>query len=169
MTAEVRRIRADEWAEVKALRLRALADPVAHLAFLDTAPHAAAQPDVFWQQRAQNSAVGDGAAQFVAVADGGGWIGTATVLTSRDRPGAGLVVGVYIVDGHRGGGTIEALLDAAEAWSREQGHSALFLEVHVDNVRAQRAYERCGFVRTGEVTAHDNGEEYVMLRALSAR
>lgn len=160
----VRRIRADEWRQVKALRLQALADPVADLAFLDTLEHATSQPDEFWIERARNSADGADAAQFVAIADDGAWFGTATVLRHRDREGAGLVVGVYVADGHRGAGAIEALLDAAAEWTRQQGWSELLLEVHVDNARAIAAYERCGFVCTGEITEHVNGSEYVMRR-----
>ncbi|MFC4139449.1 MULTISPECIES: GNAT family N-acetyltransferase [unclassified Microbacterium] len=168
MSVEVRRVAPDEWAEVKALRLRALGDAVAHLAFLDTLEHASAQPDAFWQERTRNAASGDQAAQFVAIADDGEWFGSATVIDHRDHPGSGLVVGVYVADGHRGAGTIEALFDAAASWARSTGRSALYLEVHVDNHRAQRAYERWGFVRTGEITHLDNGEEYVMVRAIGA-
>jgi len=41
------------------------------------------------------------------------------------------------------------------------------VEVHVDNGRAVAAYERCGFTRTGELTEHVNGTEYVMSRPLA--
>jgi GNAT superfamily N-acetyltransferase len=168
MSVEIRRIAPGEWEQVKALRLRALSDPVAHLAFLDTVEHASTQPDEFWQARTENAAIGDEAAQFVAIAEDGEWFGSATVIENRDHPGAGLVVGVYVADGHRGAGAIEALFDAAASWARRTGRSALYLEVHVDNHRAQRAYERWGFVRTGEISKLDNGEEYVMVHALGA-
>ncbi|MFE6733554.1 GNAT family N-acetyltransferase [Microbacterium sp. NPDC057650] len=168
MSVEIRRIAPGEWQEVKALRLRALGDAVAHLAFLDTVEHASTQPDEFWRDRTVNAAVGDAAAQFVAITADGEWVGSATVIENRDRPGSGLVVGVYVADGHRGAGTMEGLFDAAASWARQTGRSALYLEVHVDNLRAQRAYERWGFVRTGEVTQQHNGEEYVMVHALSA-
>ncbi|UJP11000.1 GNAT family N-acetyltransferase [Microbacterium sp. KUDC0406] len=169
MSFAVRRVAPGEWAEVRALRLRALADPVAHLAFLDTLEHASEQPEEFWQDRTRNAASGDQAAQFVAVSEDGDWFGTATVLDNRDRPGAGLVVGVYVADGYRGAGAIEGLFDAAATWAGQTGRAALYLEVHVDNHRAQRAYERCGFVRTGEITTLDNGQEYVMVRSLTTR
>lgn len=164
MTA-VRRIRAEEWREVKALRLQALQDPVAHLAFLDTLENASAQPDAFWQDRAGNSAEGEDAAQFVAVTDAGDWVGGATVLR-REQPASGLVVGVYVAPSHRGAGTIDDLFDAAADWGRARGLRELVLEVHVDNARALAAYERCGFARTGETTQHVNGTEHVMSRPL---
>ena len=73
---------------------------------------------------------------------------------------------MYVADGHRGEGAIETLLDECAVWSAERGFTELTLEVHVDNVRAQAAYERCGFVRTGQITELENGREYVMVRPL---
>ena len=163
----VRRIRPEEWREVRALRLRALADPIANLAFLDTLDNASSQPDSFWQQRARNSAEGDDAAQFIAVSDGGEWVGTVTVVRHSERGDTGLVVGVFVTPEHRGAHTIEALLEAAAQWARGRGWAELVLEVHVDNGRAAAAYERCGFTRTGELTEHVNGTEYVMSRPLA--
>ncbi|MCT1476467.1 GNAT family N-acetyltransferase [Microbacterium sp. p3-SID336] len=168
MTVAVRRIEPQDWAEVKALRLRALADPVAPIAFLDTVEHARTQPDRFWQDRAANAAGDAAAAQFVAITDEGAWVGTATVLPHREEAAAGLVVGVYVVPEQRGGGVIDALLEAAAQWSRTRGFSALFLEVHVDNARAQAVYARCGFERTGEIETSGFGREWVMRRRLDA-
>ncbi|WP_295010652.1 N-acetyltransferase [uncultured Microbacterium sp.] len=166
MSPLVRRIQAHEWELTKRLRLRALRDPVADLAFLDTVENASAQPDAFWQERTRAAAEGGPHAQFVAIAENGDEYGTATVLPRTDAPRQGLVVGVYVAEGHRGAGTIEALFDACAAWGIAQGYSDLVLEVHVDNARAQRAYARCGFVRTGEITELANGREYVMRRGL---
>ena len=45
MPVTVRRVRADEWPQVRALRLDALRDPDAHLAFLETYETGAAVPD----------------------------------------------------------------------------------------------------------------------------
>jgi len=56
----VRRVRADEWRELRALRLRALAD--APDAFGTTVAEAEAEPDVAWQERA----VAEDRATFVA-------------------------------------------------------------------------------------------------------
>ena len=167
MSIAVRRIEADEWREVKALRLLALADPAAPIAFLDTVEHASAQPDSFWQERAANAAGDASAAQLVAVTDAGAWVGSVTVLPHRELRDAGLVVGVFVADGHRGAGVIDALLDAAAEWARGRGLSDLLLEVHVDNDRAQSVYARSGFVRSGEVETAGFGREWVMRRALA--
>jgi len=162
----VRRIDAAQWREVKALRLRALADDAAPIAFLDTVENASAQPDRFWQDRAANASGDAAAAQLVAVTDAGEWVGTVTVLPHREHPEAGLVVGVYVAEDHRGGGIVDALFEAAADWARERGLSALLLEVHVDNDRAQAVYARRGFERVGEVETTGFGREWVMRRTL---
>ncbi len=45
----VRPIRGDEWREIRALRLKALKDEDAPLAFVESYEEGAAQPDEFWQ------------------------------------------------------------------------------------------------------------------------
>ena len=63
----IRSIRADEWPAAKALRLRALQDPVAHLAFLETYEEALARPDSFWKEPAERASDGStGAQQIIA-------------------------------------------------------------------------------------------------------
>ena len=167
MTAEVRRVREEEWRQVRDLRVQALHDPAAPIAFLDTVENASAQPDEFWQQRTSNAAVGDEAAQFVAIDDDGEWFGTVTVLHPLGVEN-GLVVGVYVAEGHRSTGIIDELFEAAAEWATTGGAAALTLEVHVDNARAQSAYTRNGFVFTGEKTTAEIGDEYVMIRTLDA-
>ena len=166
MSISVRRVEADDWREVKALRLRALADEAAPIAFLDTVEHASAQPDRFWQERTANAAAPAAAAQFAAIADDDRWVGTVTVLPHREHADAGLVVGVYVADEHRGAGVIDTLMEAAARWAQESGLAALLLEVHVDNARAQAVYGRCGFVRIGEIESTGFGREWVMRRDL---
>ncbi|MEU7061053.1 GNAT family N-acetyltransferase [Streptomyces sp. NPDC046197] len=156
----VRAIRAEEWPAVKALRLLALQDPVAHLAFLETYDEAVVKPDSFWQERATRAggATGD-VHQFVAEAPGGEWVGTATVLIeeagSTDWAGfpverrQGHVVGVYVRPEHRGCGLTEVLFDAALEWAWGAGVERVRLIVHEDNGRAQRFYRRVGFLPSG--------------------
>ncbi|MFD8672481.1 GNAT family N-acetyltransferase [Streptomyces seoulensis] len=162
----VRAVRAEEWAAVKRLRLDALRDPVAHLAFLETYETAAARPDSFWQERA---AQGGGVRQFIAEAPDGEWAGSVTVLLeeagSEDWAGyaverrQGHVVGVFVRPGHRGNGLIQQLLDAGVAWAWEQDAERARLFVHADNPRAQGAYLRAGFKPTGLVVSFSKNEE----------
>lgn len=163
MDFSIRVIRSDEWEKGRELRLVALRDPVAHLAFLDTYEDAVARPDSFWQERTEGASE-DGPGdvhQFVAEAADGRWLGTVTVLVERagtetyfgDVPAVEQthVVGVFVRDEARGTGVIDALYEAAVewSWSLEQGVERVRLYVHGENVRAQAAYRRMGFVDTG--------------------
>ncbi|MGW7424270.1 GNAT family N-acetyltransferase [Streptomyces sp. NPDC054813] len=156
----VRAIRAEEWEDVKRLRLVALRDPVARIAFLETYEDAVGRPDSFYQERAARSAEEpSGARQFIAQAADGEWAGSVTVLVeeagSTDWAGArverrqGHVVGVFVRPEHRGSGLIKALFDAGVAWARERGAERVRLLVHQENARAQGAYRKAGFVPSG--------------------
>ncbi len=85
MSYKVRSLHADEWPRAKALRLEALRDPVASIAFMETYESAAAESDSFWQGRAERSAEGASGAQHIF---GEGpeveWVGTVTVLLEVD-------------------------------------------------------------------------------------
>jgi len=52
---------------------------------------------------------------------------------------------IAVSEAAQGQGVGPALLDAAEAWTREQGYTTLTLNVFEGNARARRAYERAGF------------------------
>ncbi|MET9777319.1 GNAT family N-acetyltransferase [Streptomyces sp. NPDC006367] len=156
----IRSIRTDEWPAVKELRLRALRDPVAHLAFLETYENAVARPDSYWQDRTAKAAEGaSGAQQIIAEGPGGQWLGSLTVL--MEEPGttdwAGLpvdrrqghVVGVFVRPEWRGSGLAKALFDAGLEWAWSAGAQRVRLFVHEDNGRAQGAYRKAGLVPSG--------------------
>ncbi|MCF3136112.1 GNAT family N-acetyltransferase [Streptomyces olivochromogenes] len=177
----IRAIRADEWPAVRRLRLDALRDPVAPLAFLDTYEDAAARADSFWQERAANSAENaTGVRQLIAEASDGEWVGTVTVLVeeagSTDWAGFPVerrqahVVGVFVRPEHRGNGLIKALFEAGLEWAWERGAERVRLLVHEDNSRAQAAYRKVGFAPSGVTVAlaGDTGEqelEFVLPRS----
>ncbi|MGW7253019.1 GNAT family N-acetyltransferase [Streptomyces sp. NPDC054834] len=156
----IRAIRADEWPAAKALRLLALQDPVAHLAFLETYEEALEKPDTFWKERVERAAEGATSAQQI-IADGpnGEWVGSLTVLVeeagTKDWAGLsverrqGHIVGVFVRPDYRGIGLTEVLFDAGLEWAWAQGTERVRLMVHEDNGRAQRFYRRAGFVPSG--------------------
>ncbi|MEU9139103.1 GNAT family N-acetyltransferase [Streptomyces sp. NPDC048404] len=169
----IRSIRSDEWRQVKELRLEALLDPVAHLAFLETYEDAVARSDGFWQERASGAAVDATARQqIVAVGEDGVWAGTVTVLVEEaGEPDAfgmvpelrqGHLVGVYVRPEYRGSqaGVTRGLFDAALAWSWEAGLERVRLFVHEKNGRAEAFYRKTGFLPTGETVPMpgDTGE-----------
>ncbi|WP_326766828.1 GNAT family N-acetyltransferase [Streptomyces sp. NBC_01591] len=160
----IRAVRADEWPLVKELRLAALRDPAAPVAFLETYEQGAARSDEFWQDRALGaSGTGSGdARQFVAVAPDGRWDGGVTVLIERPdvevRFGETVsvhqahVVGVFVRPGARGAGLAEELFRAGTDWARslaEPRIERVRLYVHEGNARAAAFYRRIGFVATG--------------------
>ncbi|MFD9435541.1 GNAT family N-acetyltransferase [Streptomyces sp. NPDC060002] len=180
-TYMVRAVRAEEWASVKALRLLALRDPAAPIAFLETYEVAAARPDAFWQERAAGAAEGSaGVRQFVAEAEDGQWAGTVTMLVEEagtvDWAGCpverrqGHVVGVYVRDEWRGGGMTRALLDTAVDWAWGLGLERVRLIVHEKNLRAQGAYRKAGFLPSRRTVPSGQGTgeaefEFVLDRA----
>jgi GNAT superfamily N-acetyltransferase len=162
----VRPVGATDWRKMKALRLSALADPAAPIAFIDTLEQAAARPDTHWQERALLLDGGVDARQFIAEKPDGAWIGNVVALLERpgtfdflatavEEPQVHLV-GVYVAADHRGAGVADALFEAAIgwAWSHEEPRvTCARLFVHEHNLRAQAFYRRIGFVPSGRTVA----------------
>ncbi|MEU9803644.1 GNAT family N-acetyltransferase [Streptomyces sp. NPDC051000] len=184
----VRPVTAGEWEKVKELRLTALRDPAAPVAFLENLVDAEAQTDAFWQGRAAGASSGRAARQFVAEAPDGSWDGSVTVLVEEGgtvdffgevvEKAQGHLVGVFVRAGQRGTGLTDALFEAALewAWSLEGpalGRVRLF--VHEENARAEAFYRRFGFVASGRVVVGtpSNAEarelEYVLERPAAGR
>lgn len=170
----VRRIRPDDWESARSLRLEALRDPIAGLAFLETVEQAAARPDEEWITRAATMSTGEKGAQFLAER-AGDLIGSVSVFIRRagvpdyfnripevDLP---TVVGVYVGPSGRGVGVIDALLAAVAEWSRSRGDHVLTLDVHERNAPAIRAYQRNGFEVRSSFDA-ESGRELGMVKPL---
>jgi len=162
----IRAVRAGEWRSAKELRLAALQDPAAPVAFLETYEQALERSDDFWRDRTVGSSEeGEGRArQFVAEAPDGSWAGTVTVLVERPddeevRFGEAAVVhqahlvGVFVRSEERGKGLVEELFRAGMDWAWSLGEPLIErvrLYVHEDNPRAAAVYRRIGFLPTGE-------------------
>ncbi|WP_030568897.1 GNAT family N-acetyltransferase [Streptomyces aureocirculatus] len=163
----IRPVRAEDWQKVRELRLLALKDPAAPVAFLETYENAAAKPDAYWQERTEGAAVPSRAMrQFIAEGPGGDWAGSVTVLieepgtqgalgTERASVRQAHLVGVYVRPEFRGTGLTEALFAAAVDWARSSGDERAGVErvrlfVHEDNPRAEAFYRKFGFVPSGE-------------------
>ncbi len=176
----VRPIRAHEWRDSRALRLAALSDEVASIAFTTSYAEASVRPDDLWQEQARGSSVDAGsdavARQFVAVTEDGRGVGTVVALLEAggeaDVGGAlveergGYIAAVYLAPEHRGRGLLTDLLTAATDWLREHALLRVRLFVHEDNVRAQRAYEKVGFRASGSRITTVAGTELEMAMPL---
>ncbi|MEU1278777.1 GNAT family N-acetyltransferase [Streptomyces sp. NPDC005805] len=176
----VRRVRADEWAAARELRLAALRDPLAPIAFLETYETALARPDAEWQERTATAAEGRDVVQFVAEAPGGGWDGTVTLLVERAGVEARIgkaapvdqthVVGVFVRPEARGSGVADALFRAALDWSwalESPRAERVRLVFHADNVCAEGLYRRMGFLPSGDaspIPGDADAREYVVAR-----
>ncbi|MFG2830177.1 GNAT family N-acetyltransferase [Streptomyces sp. NPDC048434] len=153
----IRPVTADEWKKLKELRLAALADPVARVAFNETFEAAAGQPDEFWQRRASSLDEGGAALTFVGEAEDGSWGGMVVVLVERDKEVPQThMVGVYVRPEHRGTGLARELFAAAIGWSWDLVDPVVErvrLWVHEENARAAGLYRSLGFVTTGRTIA----------------
>lgn len=160
----VRPVRGDEWEKAKELRITALRDPAAPVAFLETVTQAESQPDEFWKGRTERASQGRAARQFIAEAPDGQWDGSVTVLVEEGgtddffgeavEQSQGHVVGVFVRPEQRGTGLTEALFAAALEWAwslEEPALERVRLFVHEDNARAGAFYRRFGFAASGRV------------------
>jgi ribosomal protein S18 acetylase RimI-like enzyme len=163
----VRRSRPEDWRDLRAVRLAALADTPT--AFVTTLAQAAAYSDEEWQRRAgSHQPSGAPAVGFLAYTAAGepvGMLGGGVVTPQR-----ALVWGVWVAPEHRGGGLAEQLMAAIEDWARDEaGVSELMLEVNEQNSRARAFYSRLGFVANGNRQPYPNDpsvDELEMVKAL---
>jgi len=168
MVYKARTTRAEGWPLLKELRLQALADPVASVAFHDRYETVAAYPDSTWQQRA---AAGEGhgnGATFVGETPEGRWGGMVVVLLKADRYAH--IVGVYVRPEHRGTGLATQLFEAAAEWAwARPGIRGLRLCVHKDNSRAEAFYRRQGFRTIGMTDPDPQGSGFLAYEMELAR
>ena len=141
MAPRVRRIRSDESAELRRLRLAMLQD--APEAFHSRYEDEAAQDDAFWEERALSSARAARVATFVAV-DGDRHFASATGLRLTDDEPA-LLVAMWVEPAARRQGWGERLVEAVCRWARRQGSDLIELDVRELNTGAISLYRRCGF------------------------
>ena len=135
-------MRQDEWRELRALRLRALAD--APDAFGATLADAEAEPDEAWQERADNI----GRVTVVAEIDGR-LVGMAAGGTAPIDASSAALYSMWVEPEQRGTGIASAIVGAIVDWARGAGYESLGLGVTTTNARAIAFYERLGFVDNG--------------------
>ena len=137
---EVRRIRREEVAPYREMRLRALT--LAPEAYGTTLEDALAREYEDWEGMVLRAATAEDFALFVLD----------RVEGESAEP---QVIQMWLDEDLRGAGWAEQLLAAAEAHARALGHASCHLWVAEGNDRARRLYERCGYALTG--VQGDNG------------
>lgn len=145
----VRRLRADETAAYRDVRLRALLR--APEAFGSTYEESVARPDAVWAEFTLRLATSDAAAGFVLDRGDGRFAGLASVRLLED--GDAEINQMWLDEDVRGGAWAQALLDACHAAAVAMGAPRTTLWVVETNERARRLYLRSGYRPTGE-TAH---------------
>ena len=154
----VREAAADDWAAWRELRLEALHDTP--LGFVETVEQALAKDEQGWRRRMTDVPLS------VLALDGPRPVAMSSGFLIDGRPFLGAV---YVTPERRGQGLLARLVEPVAQWARGLGAGELVLEVHEDNLRAQAAYARLGFVRTGATTPYPlppGGLELEMARPL---
>ncbi|WP_127792163.1 GNAT family N-acetyltransferase [Agromyces sp. LHK192] len=165
-TLLIRTTREEDWQAVRALRLEMLRDTP--LAYAETLEHALQVEEPAWRLRARR---GETAGQTSVVAiEGARWVGHMGGYLPDAATGP-VLVAVYVAPDRRGdqAGVARALLDEVERWARQFG-STLRLEVHEENPRARRFYEKLGFTLTGRSRRYElepGGLELEMIKPLA--
>jgi ribosomal protein S18 acetylase RimI-like enzyme len=154
MAPQIRRMRANEWRELRRLRLEALRDTP--LAFGSTYEREAAFDDAEWQRWIGEAAAGEAELGVVA-ADGQRWVAMARGSRSFRDPADAYLLGVYVGPAWRRRGLARAVSTEMIGWARLRGFRRLLLHVADWNQGARRLYESLGFVFTGatEPLPHD--------------
>ncbi|HZB79242.1 MAG TPA: GNAT family N-acetyltransferase [Actinomycetota bacterium] len=153
----VERLREDDWAVFRELRLRSLLDSPE--AFGSTYGDESSWPERPWRDWAAGRWRGGTAVVFTGRADDGAAVGTATGADYDAEAGVAHVYAMWVAPGARGAGVGRALLHAVADWARDRGCDRLVLSVTESNETARRFYDACGFVDTGERVALREGSE----------
>ena len=145
-TVTIRRTTADDWQQVRDLRLEMLEDTP--LAYGETLATGLTHGEAEWRSRGARGQAPHSVLLAAVDDETGEWVGT--MGGYLDAPGSPMLVGVYVRPSRRGkeAGVADALLDTVVEWARTEG-SALTLHVHEDNARAVAYYRRRGFEPTG--------------------
>ncbi len=163
---QVRRIRVDEGARLRALRLKALAD--APTAFGHTLVEAQKRTEEAWTAFAETTATSETDAMFVAE-EHGYWYGMAEGLLHQDADT--VMLGWLWVDPiRRRFGVGAALVDAVVKWARACDARRVDLWVTETNDAARSLYVRQGFVatdRTKPLPSNPSFRQVMMVRELT--
>jgi ribosomal protein S18 acetylase RimI-like enzyme len=141
MTIELRRLRADDAALLRNVRLRALRD--APEAFATRLEDARTWPPQRWAEMARET---DGQVTVIALA---GERGVGMVSGWTLESGNAWLARLWVDPGARGRGVGLHLIGAVAEWARQRGAPALELSVIADNRAASALYARAGFAETG--------------------
>ena len=149
---EIRRVRADEWRELRALRLESLQD----------------SPTAFWRRYDEDLRTTEAewrawtASACFAAVDEGRFVGMVVGMPDDEQDDLADLYAMYVTPSARGRGVGEALVQQHLEWARQAGFRRVRLLVNVRNNGAIRLYERCGFRDTGAREPLRDGPETLL-------
>lgn len=158
---QVRRIRPDDGALLRELRLRSIAD--APKAFGQPIEDVRARPEVEWQRAARRASRGDHRTWLFAELDGRV---VGLVQGRRRRPASLLLFSMWVEPSARRLGVGRALVETLASWGTGWEARETVLWVYRDNLGARDFYRRLGF-RT--VHAGPDAETGTRFSALAMR
>lgn len=156
--AKIRRLVNGDESVLREIRLMALLDSPSAYGSSYEREHLFVEVD--WRKRlARNDAV-----TLVSEQDDGVAIGLVTGAIDDDFVDIGWLLSTWVNPMMRGNGVAGQLIDEVIAWSRLQNCTSIHLQVTDGNISAERAYEKCGFRRTGTtiLRERDNVTEFEM-------
>jgi GNAT superfamily N-acetyltransferase len=140
MAVEINRIRPEDWALLRDLRLASLRDSPD--AFGQRLDEAALFDDADWKATAKAASTGDRRTWFIARDDGRP---VGLVQGRRRPPDACLLFSMWVAPAARRLGVGRALVDAIDQWARGWDGKRVILWVLAGNEGAHRFYEEIGF------------------------
>jgi GNAT superfamily N-acetyltransferase len=142
----VDRLREDDWAVFREIRLRSLLDSPD--AFGSTYGEESSDTERAWRDWAAGRWRAGIAAVFIGRAEDGTPVGTATGAEFESEPGIGHVYAMWVAPDARSAGVGRALLDGVESWARGRACRRLTLRVTETNAAARGFYVACGFIES---------------------
>jgi ribosomal protein S18 acetylase RimI-like enzyme len=142
MRIELRRVVADDWRTVRALRLRALAE--APDAFAATLDEELALEESRWQAWAASNGQAQSTIGFFALCDGTE-AGLAVGVRSEADPNTVVLNALWVAPEARHCGAASILVEAVRTWARELAADKMELTVTKTSHAAIALYERLGF------------------------
>jgi GNAT superfamily N-acetyltransferase len=140
----IRQIRRTEGEQLRAIRLRAIADSPS--AFGSTLAETQALPAEAWEARACRNAAGDNAIMFVADHEGA-WVGLAGgMLDPQARSKSVTLFSMWVDPRHRRRRIGRELVRSIVEWARARGAERIELWVTQNNAAAIALYADCGFM-----------------------
>ena len=145
---QIRRLRAEDWAAYRDVRLRALADSPD--AFGSTFASERSRADEEWRRRAANGSQSDQDLPLV-LDDGEKLIGLAWGKVLPGEPDRAHLFQMWVAPEARGQGYGSALVGKVVEWVTSLGLDRIVLQVTEGDPPARHLYERAGFEPFGEL------------------